>query len=146
MVKFYGRTDTLKFLPKTYVPKIDKKLIIKEFNRTKLYFLKNNKQRQEGIYLTNKLTDILNLEKKGYLLAQECLGKPFTYRNHKVHFRVYFSIIHKKGDIECYLYDDGLVGYSKDKITSTKSIEDKTILGCGSSKELYTKGFPVLIS
>lgn len=147
MLKYYKRNIALTFLPKTYIPTVDKELLFREFDRRKTYFLKNNKQRQEGICLTNKLMDILHLEKKGYLLAQECLDNSYTYKKYKVHFRVYFVIIHQKGNIKCYLFNDGLVGYSKEVITSAKSLEEKIISGSGiASKDLYKKGFPVLIS
>ena len=117
--KEYGNKAT-KYMPKTYIlskseDRIEfyrdyyKKLVNK---KSCMVILKNNKQRQQGLKLTDKLKDIQNAEKNGYILAQDYYKDPYIISKRKVNFRYYFLIVCQNGKISGYIYNDGFVYYT----------------------------------
>ena len=82
---FYG--DNAKLLvPNSYLPYDEKSMeqFKKDYKSDKLYILKKNVQRQEGIKITNDVDEIENCFKKdNFIIIQELLQNPYLINKRK---------------------------------------------------------------
>lgn len=117
--KYYKQSEINMILPKTF-PTNDISTFEKSFNLNKIYILKKDIQRQEGLHLTNNLEEIKKLS-KDYVVVQEFLDKPFIINDHlpdgnivgrKINLRIYMFVIIKKGIMSVYIYKDGFIYYT----------------------------------
>ena len=115
LVSYYGLEKALTMIPMTYVlyDKNDVKRLIEDFDKEKLYILKKNVQRQEGIKIINNLDEILK-NKDGHILVQELLQDPYLIKGRKINLRVYVLVVCKGKNFEVYAYKDGFMYYTKD--------------------------------
>lgn len=112
----YGEDNNI--MPRTFILNDD----IDEF--TKYYFmkkkenskskfiLKNYKQRQEGLKLSDDIEEILKAKEEGFVLVQDFLENPYIISGHKVNLRYYLLIVCNNGQIEGYIHKDGFVYYT----------------------------------
>lgn len=120
LVRYYGKEFLKNYLPYTYITSdsSDMRELQDNFNKNKLYILKKNIQKKQGIKLTNKLGDILNAKYNGYVIAQEYLKNTKTILGRKVNLRVYL-LIRCQNDIQnWYIYKNGKCLYSNKKYNS----------------------------
>ncbi len=117
LVLIYGRDSAKRIMPTTYIlnKKEDKKLFEKEYSDNKLYILKKNIQRQEGLKITNDKSEILSANNENYVVAQELLQDPYLIDGRKINMRFYLLIICKDNEVDAYVYNDGFMYYTKDK-------------------------------
>jgi hypothetical protein len=80
----------------------------------KLYIMKKNIQRQQGLSITDDLNTILH-KHSGYVLAQELLQDPYMIKGRKINLRVYVLVICEKSNMDVYVYDDGFMYYTPEK-------------------------------
>jgi len=80
----------------------------------KIYILKRNVQRQEGLKITDNLSEI-TVEKGKYVLAQELLQDPYTIGGRKINLRVYVLIVCQGENMDVYVYNNGFMYYTKDE-------------------------------
>jgi hypothetical protein len=115
IVSYYNRRDAAKIMPNSYIlyDKNDLKLLESEFDSNKIYILKKNIQRQEGLKLTNDLNTIINGYTNGYVIVQELLQDPYTIKGRKINLRIYVLLVCQHGDMTCYVYNDGFMYYTK---------------------------------
>jgi hypothetical protein len=117
VLKYYGMEQTLKYLPNTYVlsDKADMKRLEEDYNTNhNLYIMKKNIQRQEGLYITNKLEDIMKNKEK-YMVVQTLLQDPFLIKNRKINMRFYTLLIIDKNIFSVYVYNNGFMYYTKEE-------------------------------
>ena len=143
---YYGRDKASEIMTPSYIFPEDRKIFDKEYVKTKYYVMKSEKQRQTGLKITNNYDEIVNSDKKGYKIVQEYIKNPLTFRGYKINFRVYLLIFcncyHKSG----YVFDDGIISYSKKRVDEKKKINfDQGVASFYTSKELYKKNYPITI-
>lgn len=116
----YGYSDD-QIMPMTY--NITKKNDISLFKKTnnnyldesKLFLLKKNIQRKEGILLSKNIKNILskiNDDSDNYKIIQEYIPNLFLINRRKINLRYYFLIINKEGIVNTFLYKHGKCIYS----------------------------------
>ena len=113
---YYGATEAAKIMPYTW--NLNSKEDINDFKQNfvkdKLYIVKNNTQRQEGLLILDNLENIINSNNK-YLLVQELLQDPYLINGRKINLRVYCLFIRNcKGSIKICIYKDGFMYYTPD--------------------------------
>lgn len=141
--KYYNRQNAKKLMPESFVFPKDLNLFEKSFNGEK-YMLKKEKQRQEGLKLSNSYSEIINSHDNGYKIVQKYLKNPLTYNGYKLNFRIYLVITILDNKLCAYIYDDGIISYSKDKINSNTTF-DNGISSFYSSKDKYDLNYPITI-
>ena len=111
----YGREEALKISPKTYIlyNNNDLELFKKEYSPSKLYIMKKNIQRQEGIKITSDKDDVLNGYNDKYVVAQELLDDPYLVRGRKTNMRFYLLLVCKNNEVDAYVHNDGFMYYTK---------------------------------
>jgi hypothetical protein len=109
----YSKEETLKLMPQTYIlyDEDERNKLFKDFDNKKLYILKKNIQRQNGILILNDITNILSVDKT-YVVAQELLQNPYLIDKRKINLRVYVLIICSERNINISMYNDGFMYYT----------------------------------
>ena len=113
--RYPDKDELLKLIPNTYIlyDKDDRDRLFKDFNKDKLYILKKNIQRQDGILIVDDISKILRVDNT-YVVAQELLQDPYLINKRKINLRVYVLIICNKKNINVSMYDDGFMYYTAD--------------------------------
>lgn len=111
----YGREYAQTILPKSYVlyDVEDLKLFIEEFDESKIYIMKKNIQRQEGLKITNDKSEILNGIKDQYVIVQELLQNPYLISGRKTNMRFYVLVVCNGKNLQTYVHNDGFMYYTK---------------------------------
>jgi hypothetical protein len=122
IVGYYGLKTAQTILPNSYVLNLvdDMNRFKKEFNKSMIYILKKNKQRQEGLKITKSLNDIKNAYLDDYVIVQELLQDPYTINKHKINIRFYVFVICRNNKICIYVYNDGFIYYTKKHFKKNK--------------------------
>jgi hypothetical protein len=120
LLKEYYGNDAEKYMPRCFL--LDDQKDLDDFkihfeNKSKerknnMFFLKNYKQRQEGLKIINILSDAINGLNDGFYLVQDYLYDPFLINKHKINFRYYTLIICRNNQVEGYIHNDGFVYYT----------------------------------
>ena len=117
----YGIDKTLTLLPKSWIIFDEKDKFIEEYDPKKIYIIKKNIQRQNGIIISRDLTEIRNLIENQptnnykYIVIQELLQDPYLIDGRKINLRVYV-LVTKIGDVShIYVYGDGFMYYTAEK-------------------------------
>lgn len=114
MVKHHGIKKTETLMPKSYVLNNDGDIdkFLKDYNNNKIYIMKKNIQRQNGLKITNDKIEILNGKYKDFKLAQELLQNPYLINGRKINLRCYVLTICNNNKINVYNYKDGFMYYT----------------------------------
>lgn len=125
LVKKYGRDKAKLLSPTSYIlyDLDDMNLFQKEFDPTKLYIMKRNIQRQQGLKITNDKNEISKGFFSNYIIVQELLQNPFIVNDRKINMRFYVLIICQNKEMNVYVFDDGFMYYTKMPFIK-KSLED----------------------
>ena len=117
VLSYHGMDKTLTMMPKSYIlyDSNDITRFNDEFDDNKIYIMKKNIQRQEGLKITKNKNDILNGYNNGYVIVQELLQNPYTIDNRKINMRFYILITVDNLKMSVYVYNDGFMYYTKDK-------------------------------
>jgi len=111
---YYGKENATNLMPYTWNLNNKEDIIDfkDKFSKDKLYIIKNNAQRQEGLVILDDLEKIINSKDK-YLLVQELLQDPYLINGRKINLRVYCLFIKDiKGNVKVCIYDDGFMYYT----------------------------------
>ncbi len=150
LANYYGRKIASEIMPPSYVFPQDKDVFKKAFDKNKMYMMKAEKQRQEGLKLSNKYDEIINSHKDKYVVVQEYIENPLAYNGHKLNFRVYLLVVCKNGlfsSKDGYIYNDGIISYAKHTDQNNNTINfDNGVASFYTSKDLYNKGYPIVLS
>jgi hypothetical protein len=84
-----------------------------EYDKDKIYILKKNIQRQEGLKLTKDKDEIINGYKNDYVIVQELLQDPYIINDRKINLRFYTLVICNNGKQDTYVFQDGFMYYTK---------------------------------
>ena len=139
--KKLGRKETIKYLPITYILKnpTDIKLFIKEYNPNTIYLLKKNIQRKLGIKLTRDKDEIMDGDKKGYVVAQQYIENLYLINNRKINLRIYLFVISKDGVNSWYISKLGKCIYTNKDYKKDDSLKDPEVhlTSLNLSKDIY---------
>lgn len=123
IVKKYGIDNAKIMCPMTYVlydPE-DIKKFNKEYDETKIYIMKKNIQRQEGLKITKDKNEIINGFKNDYVVVQELLQDPYIINDRKINLRFYTLVTCNNGKISVYIFKDGFMYYTKHPFTKNST-------------------------
>lgn len=108
-------------MPNTYIlaDNVDRERLKNDFKVGKLYIMKKNIQRQEGLQITDSLDEILKAP-SSFVLAQELLQNPYVINvsksavpdNRKINMRFYVLVICKEKNMDVYVFNDGFMYYT----------------------------------
>lgn len=111
----YGREKAQEMTPLTYIlyDPNDLKLLEKEYDPSKIYIMKKNIQRQEGLKITNDLDTMLKGFENQYVVAQLLLQDPYLIHDRKINMRFYTLIVCQNNNISAYIHNDGFMYYTR---------------------------------
>ncbi|MBT3464618.1 hypothetical protein HN451_06515 [archaeon] len=127
VVAKYGRDKASKIMPETWVlaNKDDVDMLLRDFDPTNKYIMKNVEQGKKGLKMTQNLTDLVRGHSQNYLVAQIYIKNIFCINKKKLNLRFYLLIICKNGNKDFYLYDNGICIYTlKDYNTESNDMEE----------------------
>ena len=115
LVSKYGLDYTTKIAPNSYIIEDDGDLnrFLKDFSKDKIYIMKKNIQRQEGIKITNDKDEILNSYKNKYVIVQELLQDPYLINGRKTNMRFYVLLVCQNNELSIYVHSEGFIYYTK---------------------------------
>jgi hypothetical protein len=128
LVKTYGKGAT-NFMPNTYElnnPR-DMHRFEREYDPEKLYILKKNIQRQEGLMITRDKDKILDARGDNYVIAQELLQDPYIINGRKINMRFYLLLVCRNNDVDAYVYNDGFMYYTKKKFKKNSESHEHNV-------------------
>jgi len=111
----YGLDKAKIMCPMTYVLYKDEdvKQFQNEYDENKIYILKKNIQRQEGLKITKDKDEIINGFKNQYVVVQELLQNPYLINGRKINLRFYVLVVCTDNKLSTYVYNDGFMYYTK---------------------------------
>lgn len=114
LVNHHGINKAKTIMPMSYILNSDDD--IKKFNEdydpNKIYIMKKNLQRQEGLKITNNKMEILNGKYNNFKLVQELLQNPYTINKRKINLRCYVLVVCNNNKFNVYNYNDGFMYYT----------------------------------
>lgn len=134
-------SDASTIMPQTYIlnDKNDMNIFIKYYKKDKIYILKKNLQRKEGLKLVkNDLNFILNAANEKYKIVQEYIHNPFLVNNYKLNIRIFLLIISKNGNKYFYIYKNGKCLYTANKYKPGLDL-NSNITSYFSNNDIYKK-------
>jgi hypothetical protein len=125
LVLHHGIEKAKMLSPESFIfsHKPDIERLKRNYKDGKIYIMKKNIQRQQGLLITNDLDKILN-HHNGYVIVQELLQDPYMIKGRKINLRIYVLVICQKTNMDVYVYNDGFMYYTPEKFLKG-SIEDK---------------------
>jgi len=145
LYNFYGRNIAQNIMPPSYIFPKDIQEFKKNYKKGQYYILKQEKQRQTGLKLSNSYNEIVNSWKDSYVVAQKYLNNCLTYKGYKINLRIYLVYICKGTNKMAYIFNDGIVSYAKIKPKNNNIDSQSGISSFYSSKDLYDQGYPITI-
>lgn len=110
----------------------------KEYDPSKIYIMKKNIQRQEGLKITKNKHEILKgFENEGYVLVQELLQNPYTISGRKTNMRFYILVVCKSTAMNVFVYKDGFMYYTKDMFKTGSTEEGPNITTGYIERQVY---------
>jgi hypothetical protein len=137
-------------MPETYILHDPQELqrLSREFDAKKVYILKKNIQRQEGLKMTKSKTEILQGAQSGYVVAQEMLQDPYLIDKRKTNCRIYLLVVCKNGKKSGYVYNNGFMYYTPQDFVKGSMETDRVITAGLSTKrkdENFYKTHPLTV-
>lgn len=115
LVQHRGIAQAKMLMPNTYLtysPE-DMNRFKKEYTKDKLYIMKKNIQRQEGLKIADSYDEIMK-SKDEYVVIQELLQDPYIINGRKINLRFYILVICNEDNTDVYVYNDGFMYYTKE--------------------------------
>ncbi len=144
--KKYGRDIASTIMPETFILPRNKIQFHKKYKKGNYYILKNKKQRQLGLKLTNNYKEIMSHKKDGYALVQTMLMDPLLYKGLKFNVRIYLVVICDRKKIDAYFYNNGTITYASQPYDKMNLTFENGISSFYANKTIYEHGFPNIIS
>jgi len=110
----YGVAEASKIMPNSYIlyNQTDVDRLNRDFDLNKVYILKKNIQRQEGLKMSQDKQELLNGKEQGYVVAQEMLQDPFIIDGRKTNCRYYLLVVCQNGIKQGFVYTNGFMYYT----------------------------------
>lgn len=146
LVKKYGINKAKKLMPNTYIiaSYTDIKRLYNEYDSDKLYILKRNVQRQEGLKIINNINDLI-YNYPLYTVVQELLQDPYILNTRKINIRFYVLVVCYRDKKDVYIYDDGFMYYTKGPFIKNTTTFDNNITTGYIDRKVYEEN-PLTIS
>jgi Tubulin-tyrosine ligase family len=117
VVKHRGIEKGVELCPRTYIlvgmeSSTDRERLKKDHTDGKLYIMKKNVQRQNGLRITSSLEEIID-NKDGYIIAQELLQNSYLINGRKINLRVYVVVVCHQNQKTVFVFDEGFMYYTK---------------------------------
>jgi hypothetical protein len=139
LVTKLGWERASRIMPKTYIRRNESAMeqFKNDYKKNKLYILKKNIQRQEGLLISDSLEEILEAE-SSYVIVQELLQDPYVINvsrdenvdNRKINMRFYILITCDEGMTNAYVFNNGFMYYTAEKyIKNTKNHKNNITTG-----------------
>jgi hypothetical protein len=135
---FYG-DDILQLLPKSYITydKESMEQFKKDYDKDKLYIMKKNVQRQEGIRITKDYDKLVDGSKDDYIIIQELLQNPFLLNQRKINLRVYILLTIKNDTCSIYVYTNGFMYYTPEFFIKGSADLDRNVTTGYIDRKIY---------
>jgi hypothetical protein len=133
VLKKLGYDKTMTLMPKSWVLNKNFHNFAKEFDNNKIYIMKKNVQRQNGLFISNNLNEIQNEYDKDsnenypFVIIQELLQDPYLISGRKINLRVYVLMVRKEANTELYVYNDGFMYYTAELFEKNSTSKEKNI-------------------
>lgn len=124
LVSHYGLDKAKTIMPMSYIlyDEKDKNRFDYEYDKNKIYIMKKNIQRQEGLHITTDKNVILKGAGDHYVVAQELLQNPYIIADNlnnqtnkrKINMRFYILVICNNNDMDVYVHENGFMYYTKE--------------------------------
>lgn len=139
LVKAYGRDYARTLMPLTYILSVphDLATLEAEHDPNKIYILKKNVQRQEGLRITRDLDRIKKSVSEGFVIAQELLQTPYTIDGRKINMRFYLLLVCQNNEISAYVHREGFMYYTKLPFIKNSTQKDPNITTGYIDREVY---------
>ncbi len=113
-LKLTYKKDVTKYIPQSYITYNKESMdeFKKDYDKNKLYIMKKNVQRQEGIRITKNYIELSNGMKDEFIIIQELLQNPFLINGRKINLRVYILVVINNMDCSVYAYTNGFMYYT----------------------------------
>lgn len=119
IVSYYGIDIAKTMLPNSYNinDSNDMTRFTNEFDKDKIYIMKKNIQRQEGLKISRSKQELLNGDKNNFVIIQELLQNPYIISGRKTNMRFYVLVTCKfygnSKTTNVYVHKDGFMYYTK---------------------------------
>lgn len=122
---YYGREEASTIMPESYIinDKKEMKIFKENYQKGKLYFVKKNIQRKEGIVITDNYDKIISMW--SYKVIQEYVPNLYILKHRKINIRLYLLIVCYNGKVGGYLYNRGKCIYTNQDYNES-SVANKT--------------------
>lgn len=139
LVSTYGKNNASQLMPRTYIlsEADDRKLFENEYDPNKLYIMKKNIQRQEGLLITKDKNKILHGDDDGYVIVQELLQDPYLIDGRKINMRFYLLVVCKDGEIDAYVHKNGFMYYTAEKFKKNSTEDGPNITTGYIDRQVY---------
>ena len=139
LVSAYGKNNASQLMPRTYILSEidDRKLFENEYDPNKLYIMKKNIQRQEGLLITKDKNKILHGDDDGYVIVQELLQDPYLIDGRKINMRFYLLVVCKDGEIDAYVHKNGFMYYTAEKFKKNSTEDGPNITTGYIDRQVY---------
>ncbi len=135
----YGREKASQLTPRTYITNCkDLQRLRQEYDPGKIYIMKKNVQRQQGLKITKNLPEMLTAGKKGYVVIQEYVMNPLLIDKRKFDMRVYLLVIQDKHSQRYYRHTGGRCHYTSRNF-DTRSLVREIHIPSGYSEDPHFK-------
>jgi hypothetical protein len=143
IVSHYGLEHSKLLCPNTYIlsgkqKDIDMKRLENESNKDKIYIMKKNIQRQEGLNITKNIQEITE-NKDDYVLVQEMLMDSYLVNKRKINLRVYVLVKCYKDTTNVFIFNEGFMYYAKKHFDNNDISEDNNITTGYVDRDVYKK-------
>ncbi len=143
IVKSYGVSKAMTLMPFTYrLP--EEYDAYKRNYKKELVVFKTNEHKQEGLYITKSLISRNMIDKEKFIVAQKYLTDSLLYKGHKVNLRMYLFLICSDRGLNAYIFDDGIISYTKEKYDINTN-SNSSFASFYDSDDLYKKGYPITL-
>jgi hypothetical protein len=136
------KKDATKVMPQTYIlhNKRDMQVFRNNYNPNKIYILKKNLQRKEGIKITQDIYEIMNASKKEFRIVQEYKVNTFLINKRKINLRIYVLITAIHGKIEAFIHQNGKIIYTnKNYNPNTLTDLESNLTSINLNQNIYNK-------
>jgi len=141
LVKHYGLARASIISPRSYILQdaSDMGRFANEYDKNKIYIMKKNIQRQEGLKITKNKDDIISGNNKGYVIAQELLQNPYLIDGRKTNMRFYVLMICQNKNVAVYVHGNGFMYYTKGQFKKGALDTDTNITTGYIDRNVYVK-------
>lgn len=127
------------YIPKTYIVDNEKDMMLLKSSHdpSKIYIMKKNIQRQEGILLSRSIDEILSQSKSNYVVVQEMLQNPMLISGRKINMRLYMLVSISGNTCTFHIYRNGFMYYTPGMFMAHSTDTDNTITSGYVDRQIY---------